>query len=80
MQPDQNKMVEHKISTSVDHLAPNDSPLECRFTQNQINAYALQGTFFEAYRENGEKYLVMPTYVPTTDPTIQSIISSNSKT
>ena len=80
MWPDQNKMVEHKISTSVDHLAPNNSPLECGFTQNQINAYALEGTFFEAYRENGEKYLVMLTNIPATDPMIQSIISSNSKT
>ena len=79
MRPDQNKMVEDKISRSVDHLVPNDSPLECGFTQNQINAYALEGTFFEAYRENGEKYLVMPTNVPATHPTIQSIIS-NSKT
>ena len=80
MQPDQYKMVEYKISTSVDHLVPNDSPLECRFTQNQINAYALEGTFFETYRKKGEKYLVMLTNVLTTDPTIQSIISSNSKT
>ena len=80
MWPDQNKMVKDKISTSVDNLVPNDIPLECRFTQNQINVYALEGTFFEAYRENGEKYLVMPTNVPATDPTIQSIISSNCKT
>ena len=79
MRPDQNKMVEDKISTSVDHLVHNDSPLECGFTQNQINAYALEGTFFEAYRENGEKYLVMPTNISPTDPIIQSIISSNSK-
>ena len=80
MRPDQKKMVKDKISTSVDHLASNDIPLECGFTQNQINVYALEGTFFEAYRENGEKYLVMLTNVPATDPTIHSIISSNSKT
>ena len=80
MRPDQNKTVKDNISTSVDNLVPNDIPLECGFTQNQINVYALEGTFFEAYRENGEKYLVMPTNVPTTHPMIQSIISSNSKT
>ena len=80
MQPDQNKMVKDNISTSFDNLGPNDMPLECGLTQNQINAYALDRTFFEEYRENGTKYLVMPTNIPDTHPTIQSIILSKPKT
>ena len=57
-------------------VVDNDIPLECGFTQNQINAFALQGTFFEAYTPQGEKYLVMLTNLPNDHPVIQDIFKS----
>ena len=55
------------------NVGDNDILLECGFTQNQINAFALQGTFFEAYTCESEKYLVMPMNLPNDHPTIQEI-------
>ena len=57
-------------------VVDNDIPLECSFTQNQVNAFALQGTFFEAYTPQGEKYLVMPTNLPNDHPVVQDIFKS----
>ena len=78
MTPGQRKAIKRKPLNKNDipplpNFGDNDIPLECSFTQNQINAFTLQGTFFKAYTREGEKYLVMPTNLPNDHPTIQEI-------
>ena len=59
----------------VSNFGEDDIPLECSFTQSQINVYAQEGTFFKAFAPNGQKYLVMPTNLPSNDPTVQTILA-----
>ena len=79
MTPGQRKAIKTKPLNKNDILSlpsvvvDNDISLACSFTQNQINAFALQGTFFEAYTPQGEKYLVMLTNLPNDHPVIQDI-------
>ena len=81
MTPGQRKAIKTKPLNkndipSLPSVVDNDIPLKCSFTQNQINAFALQGTFFEAYTPQGEKYLVMLTNLPNDHPVIQDIFKS----
>ena len=78
MTPGQRKAIKRKPLNKNDilplpNVGNNDILLECGFTQNQINAFTLQGTFFEVCTCEGEKYLVMPTNLPNDHPTIQEI-------
>ena len=78
MTPGQRKAIKRKPLNKNDipplpNVGDNDILLECGFTQNQINAFTLQGTFFEVYTCEGEKYLVMPTNLLNDHPTIQEI-------
>ena len=81
MTPGQRKAIKRKPLNKNDipplpNVGDNDIPLECGFTQNQINAFALQGTFFKSYTHEGEKYLVMLMNLPNMKSPKASEISS----
>ena len=69
---------ESMVHTPKRRIASNSANpciLSCGLSQQEVNDYAINRTYFESFTHNGEKYLVMPTNIPSTDPKLKEILA-----